>query len=209
MSAHEEGSVCRQAVEGGRSTTWRARYGCVMHVMGLALALVSTSPHAPRLRPRLLPPVAIQFTILILLSITADITVFTAYSIPPTVRCSPGSRALHRRIPNHRHCGDVCSRATRAQPHCASLSIVDRWRGSSSAFTATHCASSSSLLLMHPPFFAHTKFVPLLRPYHTNSFKATNTCAHFVHHHCNTTTPLHWPRWSATDTRTHLSPDFH
>jgi hypothetical protein len=48
-----------------------------MYVMGLAPALVSTSPHAPRLRPRLLPLVAIRFTILIFLSITAETTVFT------------------------------------------------------------------------------------------------------------------------------------
>jgi hypothetical protein len=180
-----------------------------MYVMGLAWSLVSTSPHAPRLRPRLLPLVAIRFTILILLSVTADTTVFTAYSISPTVRCSQGPRDLHRRISNHRHCGDVCSRATRAQPPCTSLSVVDRRSGSSSAFTATHCAPSSSLLLMHPPSFAQTKLIPLLQPQHKNSSRAANNCAHFVYHHCNTTTPLHWPRWSASDTCSDPSPDFH
>ena len=30
-SAHEEeGSICWQVVKGGRSTTWRARYGCML-----------------------------------------------------------------------------------------------------------------------------------------------------------------------------------
>lgn len=184
-----------------------------IHLTGLAWTLFSTSPHAPRLRPRLLPLVAIQFTTLIHLSAIAGATVFTIHSISPAVRCSQGSRDLHRHAPNHRHCGDVCSRAPRAQHRCSSLCphctllVVYPWRRSPAAFTAARCASSSSPLLMHPPSFAHTQNSFLSYNRTTNSFTAANACAHFDYHHGNSILPLHWPRWSASDTCTHFSPD--
>jgi hypothetical protein len=138
------------------------------NVKGPAHALVSTSPHAPRLRPRLLSLVAIRFTILIPLSVITGATVFTIKSISPAVRRSQGPRDLHRRAPNHRHCGDVYSRAPRAQTHCTSLPCrpLELEAKAPSDFTAAHCASTSSPLLMHPPFFAHTQLIPLLQPQH-------------------------------------------
>lgn len=178
-----------------------------IRLTGLAWTLVSTSPHAPRLRPRLLPLVAIRFTNLIHLSAIAGATVFTIQSISPAVRCSQG---FATNTATTRPTTDIAVTSVRAHLernltalHC----IGDCWWRNPAVFTVTHCDSSSSPL-MHPPSFVHTRNSFLSCNLATNSSStAANTCAHFVQLHCNSTLPLHWPRWFASDTHTHLSPD--
>jgi hypothetical protein len=180
------------------------------NVKGLAHALVSTSPHAPRLRPRLLSLVAIRFTILIPLSVITGATVFTIQSISPAVDSSGVPRDLHRRAPNHRHCGDVYSRALRAQTHCTSLPCRPLELEAKAPLTSLPLIA---LPQAHPSscihHFSHTHNSYLSCNRNTNSLTAANTRAHLVYLHCSLALPLHWPRWSATDTRTHLSPDFY
>jgi len=138
-----------------------------IHHTGPAWTLVSTSPHAYPLRPRLLSLLAIQFTILITLSVVADATVLTIQSISSAVRCSQGPRDLHRppRPTTDIVVTSVRARAPRAQPRCTSLHrppLKEKPR-------YLHCRSLRFFkpdLLMHPPSFAHTKFIPLLQSHH-------------------------------------------
>lgn len=111
----------------------------------------------------------------------------------------------------------------RAQPttHIAVTSVRARTSSTTSLrFTTSHrppleespaaftqCASSSptSSSCIHHLSHARNPFLSCNRT--PNSFTAAITCAHFVYPHCNPKLPLHWPRWFASDTRTHLSPD--
>lgn len=105
--------------------------------------------------------------------------------------------------PNHPHCRDVCSRAHLEHNLAALHYTVPR---SPATFTVAHCASSSpTSSCIHHLSHTRTSFLSCNRT--TNSFTAANTCAHFVYPHCNPALPLHWPRWFASDTRTHFSPD--
>ena len=77
---------------------------------------------------------------------------------------------LHRHIPNHRHCGDVPSRAPRAQPQLT----LKRWRRSPASLKAHCCDRSRCDLPMHPPSSAFSRSNPLSQPRHTTSHNCKN-----------------------------------
>ena len=124
---------------------------------------------------------------------------------PYAVRKGPAT-CTARRAPNHPRCRDVCSRAHLEHNLVALHYIVPRWRRSPATFTVPQCASSSpTSSCIHHLSRTRNPFLSCNRT--TDSFTAANTCAHFVYPHCNPKLPLHWPRWFASDTRTHFSPD--
>jgi hypothetical protein len=127
-SARVEGSICLSRKE--RRREGRSSMPCGEHatnVKGPAHALVSTSPHAPRLRPRLLSLVAIRFTILITLSAITGATVFTIQPISPTVSRRKGP-ATYTAAPPTTDIAVTFVRAHLERILTALHCLVDRWR---------------------------------------------------------------------------------
>ena len=156
-----------------------------IHLTGLAWCLVSTSPHAPRLRPRLLSLLAIQFTIKIALSVIADPTVLPIQSISSAVRCSQAFRDLHR-PPAQPPTLPVTSGSAHLERNLTALHyIVPRWEAgrqaplSSLSLTALPRAPSSSCI--HHLSHTQNSFLSCNRT--TKSCATANTCAYFVYPH--------------------------